>query len=307
MATIGGGDIAVERLVERNRLLEALAENFPGGISMFDRDLNMVLCNARLRQMLEYSDELFADRSPTLEDVFRYNARRGEYGTGDVEDHVAARMGLVRQRRAHVYERTRPNGAVLEVRGVPLEGGGFLTTYVDVTEKRRAEERVAHLAHHDALTDLPNRLLLRDRLAQGLAQVRRGACLALHYLDLDRFKPVNDTFGHAVGDAILQGVAERLRRLTRESDTVARIGGDEFVVMQTGIKDRSGAAMLARRIVAALQLEFDVGGRRIGIGSSIGIAFAPDDGTDPDRLLAKSDSALYAAKAEGRGRFAFAA
>jgi len=175
-----------------------------------------------------------------------------------------------------------------------------------VTEKHRVQEHVAHLAHHDALTDLPNRLLLKDRLTQGLRQVKRGACLALHYLDLDRFKPVNDAFGHAVGDALLKEVAERLLGTVREVDTVARIGGDEFVVMQTGLQNRSGAAKLAGRFLAALERDFDVGGHKIAIGSSIGIAFAPDDGTEPDQLLAKSDNALYIAKSDGRGRFAFA-
>jgi diguanylate cyclase (GGDEF)-like protein len=291
---------------QRSRQLDAVVDNFPGGICMFDRDLNMVVCNRRLKEMLDYPDALFAAGNPTLEELIRYNASRGEYGPGDVEEHVRRRMALVSERRAHEYERVRPNGTVLEVRGTPVEGGGFVTTYADVTEKHRVQEHVAYLAHHDALTDLPNRLLLKDRLTQGLRQVKRGACLALHYLDLDRFKPVNDAFGHAVGDALLKAVAGRLLGTTREVDTVARIGGDEFVVMQTGLQHRSGAARLAGRLLAALQQDFDIHGHRIAIGSSIGIAFAPDDGTDPDQLLAKSDIALYAAKSDGRGRFVFA-
>jgi diguanylate cyclase (GGDEF)-like protein len=293
-------------LLERIRLLEAVADNFPGGLSMFDRNLEMVLCNPRLKELLDYPEDLFAGGNPTLEELFRYNASRGEYGPGDVEEHVRARMGLVRQRVPHVYERTRPCGKVLEVRGVPLEGGGFLTTYHDVTERHRAEERIAHLAHHDLLTDLPNRLLLRDRLGHALAHVKRGARLALHYLDLDRFKPVNDTLGHAVGDALLKAVADRLRAGTREIDTVARIGGDEFVLIQAGIRDRGDAAVLAARLVAAMRQAFEVEGHRISIGATIGIALAPDHGTIADELMAKSDSALYEAKAGGRGRFEFA-
>ena len=306
----GGGflttyvDVTEER--RRRRDLEAVVENFPGGICMFDSDLKMVVFNARLRDMLDYPDELFQHGNPTLEELFRFNARRGEYGPGDVEAHVRHRLKLVRAREPHEYERVRPNGAVLQVRGIPLEGGGFVTTYLDATERHRAEARIAHLAHHDPLTDLPNRLLLRDRLGHALAHVKRGAQLALHYIDLDRFKPVNDTYGHAVGDELLKAVAVRLRNSTREVDTVARIGGDEFLLIQAGVRDRGDAEVLADRLITAIRQEFSIDGHRISIGATIGIAFAPAHGTTPDELMARSDLALYAAKEQGRGRFAFA-
>ncbi len=306
----GGGflttyvDVTEER--RRRRDLEAVVENFPGGICMFDTDLKMVLCNAHLKVMLDYPDDLFGGGGPTLEELFRFNARRGEYGPGDVEAHVRHRLKLVRAREPHEYERVRPNGAVLQVRGIPLEGGGFVTTYLDVTERHRAEARIAHLAHHDPLTDLPNRLLLRDRLGHALAHVKRGAQLALHYIDLDRFKPINDTYGHAVGDEVLKAVADRLRKGTREIDTVARIGGDEFVLIQAGVHDKGDAEVLANRLITAIRQELWVDGNRISIGATIGIAFAPAHGTTADELMARSDLALYAAKEQGRGRFAFA-
>ncbi len=295
----------VEGLQERVRLLEAVFSNFPGGISLFDKNMRMVLCNEQQRKLLDYPDSLFEGGCPTLEDIFRFNASRGEYGPGDIEEHVRHRMDLVREQRAHVFERTRPNGTVLEVRGVPLEGGGFVTTYLDVTEQRRNQALVVHLAHHDSLTDLPNRVLFRDRLQQAFARVRRGEAIALHYLDLDRFKPVNDSFGHAVGDTLLKAAAGRLRAAARDTDTVARLGGDEFVIIQVGIKDPAEAGILAHRVVDAMAAPYHIAGHAIGTGTSIGIALAPSNGADPEDLLKKADQALYQCKADGRGGYRF--
>jgi diguanylate cyclase (GGDEF)-like protein len=298
-------EVLLEGLREQVRLLEAVVANFPGGISLFDRNLQMVLCNEQQKQLLDYPASLFASGYPTLEQIFRFNAERGEYGPGDVEQHVRQRMALVMERRAHVFERTRPNGIVVEVRGVPLEGGGFVTTYLDVTDQRRNQALVAHMAHHDVLTNLPNRLLFRDRLQQAAARVRRGEAMALLYLDLDHFKPVNDSFGHAVGDALLKAVADRMRATARDTDTVARLGGDEFVIIQVGIKQASEAELLARRLAKAVSEPYEIAGHTIVIGTSIGIAIAPHDGTDPEGLLKMADHALYQCKAKGRGSFHF--
>ena len=299
------GDSQLDGLRERIRLLEAVVANFPGGISFFDRDLRMVLCNEQQKRLLDYPAELFESGYPTLEQIFRFNANRGEYGPGNPEEHVRLRMALANEKRPHVLERTRPNGTVLEIRGVPIQGGGFVTTYLDVTEQRRAQALVAHMAHHDALTDLPNRALFRDRLQQSVARARRGEGMALLYLDLDRFKPVNDNLGHAAGDALLKSVAARLRKIARDTDTVARLGGDEFAVIQVGVKDASEATALACRLVMALAAPHHLDGTPITVGASIGIALAPKDGLDPDELLKKADSALYRCKTEGRGSFEF--
>ncbi|MBN8995423.1 MAG: diguanylate cyclase [Rhizobiales bacterium] len=296
-------DIELEALRERVRLLEAVVENFPGGISLFDKDLRLTLCNAEQRRMLDYPDALFAGGPPSLEDIFRFKARSGEYGPGNVEDHVRVRMDLAREHRAHAYERTRPNGTVLEIRGVPLDGGGFLTTYLDVTEQRRVHQMVAHAAHHDPLTGLPNRLLFADRLGQAVARVGRGEMMALLYIDLDRYKPVNDVFGHPVGDELLKEVAHRLRRVKRESDTVARLGGDEFAIVQTGIRAASDASALARRLVHSVAAPYSIDGHAIVIGATVGIAIAPFHGKDPEELLRNADFALYRCKADSRGSF----
>ena len=302
---IGRVSSHVDRLKERIRLLEAVIENFPGGISLFDDDLHMVLCNERQKRMLEYPDELMADGYPTLEQLFRFNAQRGEYGPGDIEMQVRRRMELVLRREPHCYDRTRPNGTIMEVRGVPLAGGGFVTTYLDVTDQRRNQQLVAHMAQHDPLTDLPNRMLFHDRLKTALAQVKRGGMMAVHYLDLDNFKPVNDSFGHQAGDELLVGVASRIRRSVREHDTIARLGGDEFAILQTSIRRPDDAAILAGRLLGALADPFPVSGRDVRVGLSIGIAVAPDDGLTSDDLLIKADSALYHSKSNGRGCFNF--
>ncbi len=295
----------VGSLEERVRLLEAVVDNFPGGLLLLDKDLNVVLCNDQQKRLLEYPDTLFAGGNPKLEDIFRFNALRGEYGPGEVEEHVNMRMERAREKLPHVFERTRPNGTVLEIRGMPLPAGGFVTTYLDVTEQRRQQALIAHLAHHDPLTDLPNRALMLDRLGQALARVRRGDAMALYYLDLDRFKPVNDTYGHAVGDALLVEVAQRFRRATRETDTVARIGGDEFVVLQSGVRYVSDVEVLAQRLVNSLSGRHVIGDHIVEIGVSIGIAIAPVHGYDPDQLLGRADKALYICKGEGGGDYRF--
>lgn len=296
---------SIESLQERVCLLEAVINNFPGGLVLLDKDLNVVLCNEQQKKLLQYPQALFANGNPKLEDIFRFNAERGEYGPGDVEAHVKLRMDLAREKRPHVFERTRPNGTVLEIRGAPLEAGGFVTTYLDVTEQRRQQTLIAHLAHHDPLTGLPNRALMLDRLSQALARVRRGDVLALFYLDLDRFKPVNDTYGHAIGDAILVEVAQRFRNATRETDSVARIGGDEFVVLQSGIRLVSDIEVLAKRLVRTLSAGYKVGDLHVEIGVSVGIAIAPIDGYDPDDLLRKADKALYFCKTQGGSDYCF--
>ena len=293
----------VHALKERIGFLESVIDNFPGGLLLLDKNLNVVLCNEQQKRLLDYPAELFANGNPSLETLFRFNATRGEYGPGDVESLVKWRMDRARERKAHIVERTRPNGVVLEIRGMPLEGGGFVTTYLDVTEQRNQQALIAHLAHHDPLTDLPNRALMLDRLRLALARVRRGEAMALYYLDLDKFKPVNDTYGHAVGDALLVEIAERFRSATRDTDTVARVGGDEFVILQSEVRLVSDVETLACRLLRVLRSPIVIGDCALDIGVSIGIALAPIDGLHEDELLSKADRALYQCKSSGGNNY----
>jgi diguanylate cyclase (GGDEF)-like protein len=186
-----------------------------------------------------------------------------------------------------------------------MEQGGWLITYEDVTERQKAEARVAHLALHDALTDLPNRLLFRERMTAGLAQVeQQGTAMAVLCLDLDDFKTVNDRLGHAVGDKLLCWVADQLQECIGPDDTVARLGGDEFAVLQCGPQPES-AERLAHRLVEIIKRAPPFDGQLAHSGVSIGIAVAPVDGVDAEQLMKCADLALYRAKARGRGCYEF--
>jgi diguanylate cyclase (GGDEF)-like protein/PAS domain S-box-containing protein len=187
---------------------------------------------------------------------------------------------------------------------------GELTHYVgvftDITQRKKSEQRLEHLAHHDALTDLPNRSLYRDRLRQAIKKGQRDShALALLFIDLDRFKEVNDTLGHVAGDQLLVEAARRITACMRNSDTVARLGGDEFTVVLQGVEDRDAAAGIARDVIETLAAPFVLGQEVVSISASIGIALCPEDAEDPDTLTNAADQAMYDAKAMGRNRYSF--
>jgi diguanylate cyclase (GGDEF)-like protein/PAS domain S-box-containing protein len=175
----------------------------------------------------------------------------------------------------------------------------------DLTERHRHEAKIAHMARHDALTDLPNRVLLRERLEPALRSGRRGEKVAVICLDLDRFKAVNDTLGHPIGDALLKQVAKRLLGCVREGDTVARIGGDEFVILQSSSEPWKAAADLAARVIDEISAPYDVNGHHVNIGTSVGIAVPLTDDVTAETLLAQADMALYSSKGSGRGAYTF--
>ena len=183
---------------------------------------------------------------------------------------------------------------------------GVLTTSLDITERKAAEERLSHLAHHDTLTDLPNRALLRTRLRQALARGRRGdRSFALHFIDLDRFKAINDALGHHFGDQVLVAVGERLTRMMAPGDTVARLGGDEFAILQCGVAGPDDAEALAGRIIRDMAVPLVCEGQEVTIGASIGVTIHPRDGAEEDDLLRNADLAMYRAKAAGRDTWRF--
>jgi diguanylate cyclase (GGDEF)-like protein len=205
-----------------------------------------------------------------------------------------------------VYQRMTANGAVLEVHHTPLPDGGAVRTITDITERKRAEQEIVRLAHHDALTGLANRNLLHGRIEQAISRAKRhGEGFAVLCVDLDRFKTVNDTLGHSVGDELLRQLAERLKGCVGDIDTVARVGGDEFVVLQSRASRMDEAGALARRIQQCVGEPYRVAGSHMSIGVSIGIALAPQDGMGVDQLLGNADLALYRAKAGGRNTFCF--
>jgi diguanylate cyclase (GGDEF)-like protein len=197
------------------------------------------------------------------------------------------------------------DGRVILVSSRPMPDGGWVATHQDITEQRRAEAKISHMARHDALTDLPNRLYFHERLDSQLRRVTKAAPMAVLSLDLDDFKAVNDAHGHPFGDRLLTTVADRLRRCVRDTDVVARLGGDEFIVLQGRAGQPFGATMLAQRLIDALSAHYQIDGHEVVVGTSVGIAIAPHDGIDPDQLIRNADMALYRAKSEGRGIYRF--
>ncbi len=419
---------AEESLRVHHDLLHKVIESIPSGVTLFDKALNLVLYNQEVLHLLDLPAALLAEQPCTLENILRFNAERGEYGPGEPEAIIAPMIERARTPGAHHLERTRPNGKTLDIRGVPLTDGGFVTIYTDVserrssaerdqlaqkvffhtpagiiytdeahrilsinpattqitgyepfellghtvfglinlespqtpaglqeqitqrgswrselevtcksgdnipvsiratrvddpqsgapsnyiwiladiTERRQAEERMRHIAQHDALTGLPNRLALLMRLGQLLPESRRHQwSMAVMFIDLDRFKIINDTLGHQVGDEMLREVACRLSAVVRETDYVARLGGDEFVIILPAIAMPADAAIVANKIIASLSTPIQAEGHELHTSPSIGISIFPDDGADGDSILKNADTAMYHAKAAGRNNFQF--
>ncbi len=215
------------------------------------------------------------------------------------------------ERAARTWKHIKANGSLIDVaiysRHLTFENQpAVLLALMDITERKRAEARLAFMAQHDGLTGLPNRILLRQRLDEMLAHTRRsGDNVAVLFLDLDNFKGINDTLGHAVGDKLLKGVTKRLRSSLREEDAVARLGSDEFAIVQSGVERPEDVAFLAKRLIDAISEPYLFDGNTIVSGASIGIAIAPGDGDDAEKLLKNADMALSRAKSEGHGTFSF--
>lgn len=228
------------------------------------------------------------------------------------DDHHAMHVTPGEQQVDMEFRIARQDGSWCWVRGrgtaVPAEDGvvrEWVGVLEDVSERHAAQARIAHMALHDALTGLPNRVEFRNRLEAAIRRARRGDTSSVLYIDLDRFKRVNDTLGHPVGDALLLAVTGRLRMLLRQDDSVARLAGDEFAIIQSRLSSPRDAAELATRVVQTLSEPYDITGHRVGIGASVGIMLVTDDSCDADRLLKYADMALYRAKQEGRGRHSF--
>ncbi|PTM46464.1 bifunctional diguanylate cyclase/phosphodiesterase [Phreatobacter oligotrophus] len=421
----------VTDLVQQRELLKTIIDSFPGGISYIDANLRLRHHNAQFREILELPEDLIDRPVTTLKDIISYNAYRGEYGPGDPEQQIAERLELATRNVPHQFERARPDGRVIAVQGVPVSGGGFVTSYIDVTERKSlydkalrasqeasekaqqlsltlehmaqglvmfgaderlsifnqryvqlfeldpgqvvkgmsafellqlrgdagtfsgepverlialkrnladgeefrttlktrsgrliqsvtspipgggwvtthedvtdraaALERIHHAAHHDALTGLNNRAALKSYVGEALLSDQSFSILMI---DLDRFKAVNDTYGHAVGDEILRQVAERMRRCVLDEDIVARLGGDEFAIIHRSLPQVPMATIaMGHRLLEAVSEPYMVEDRQLLVGASIGIAMAPTHGASADELMRNADAALYKAKADGR-------
>jgi diguanylate cyclase (GGDEF)-like protein len=289
---------------QQRERLEAAVSNMPVGLSMFDDAERLIICNSAYCGMYGLSWEL-ARPGTALADIVEGCTALAPGSSAALGDYRAAisMSSSSNQSVLRLIETSDRRTISYAVRA--MEGGGWIAIHEDVTERRRAEEQIAHMARHDALTDLPNRILFKDRIDEALKRMPRGENVAVISLDLDHFKDINDTLGHPIGDRLLTRVATRLKECVRDADTVARFGGDEFAVVQVGSRQPEAAVALAHRIIDAVSAPYDIDGQRIVIGVSAGLAVAPGDGVEPEVLIKNSDLALYSAKAEDRGTFKF--
>ncbi|HEX9470452.1 MAG TPA: EAL domain-containing protein [Bradyrhizobium sp.] len=294
-----------EDLKIRNFQFDTAINNMSQGLCFFDAAHRLIVCNDRYVDMYDLPRDRVGPGTPLAEIVdLRFAAGSFPAMSRDEYLHWRSNVAISAEPTDSIVELR--NGRTFKIRHRPMPDGGWVATHEDITEQRASEVKIEYMAHHDALTDLANRVLLNERLEQALGRrIHREEMVAVHHLDLDQFKAVNDTFGHPAGDKLLKIVAERLRALVGETDTIARMGGDEFVIVQAPITDPADATALAQLIIGSISEPFDLDGHQAVIGASIGIAVGPGDGLRPDKLLRNADLALYRAKGDGRSTFRF--
>jgi diguanylate cyclase (GGDEF)-like protein len=284
-------------------LLDTALDNMSQGLCMLDADGRVMLFNERYAEMTGLPAASI--KGGFMLDLLKQRKASGNL-IDDPEQYYAKVLSQMREGKPLSRMVEIASGRTLRVLESPVQGGGWIATFEDITDWRTAQAKISHMAHHDALTGLANRTRLIEKLEDALAVLpSRGCAIAVHFIDLDRFKNVNDTLGHDGGDFLLKTVSERLRAVTRAGDMVARLGGDEFVVVQTGINGKDQAEDLARRLISAVTAPVKFKKQAFVATVSVGVALAPADGTNPERLLKSADLALYKAKTDGRNCIRF--
>ena len=300
----------VQNLLERDRTLDTqnarfdvALNNMSQALCMVDQQQRVIVCNSRFLELFELSAGM-VQPGALVADVFGHAAAISRYEREVIDAIYEQQRQLITAGRTGNFFQENAAGQAIAVSHQLMPGNGWVATYEDISERRQAEARIHFMAHHDALTGLPNRLLFEERLGQllkGMRQEDGGA--AVLCLDLDRFKDVNDSLGHPAGDQLLKEVAQRLLGCVRGGDVVARLGGDEFAILQSSACQPEHAEALARRLVKALGAPYIVNATRVVIGTSVGIAITTGNGNDVNHLLKNADIALYKAKANGRGTY----
>ncbi len=292
----------VQKLHEVLEIQKSALDHMSQGLCLYDSQQRLVLCNSQFRDMYQLTNEQVRPGT-SLEQICRYRIQNGIFG----EQHPEA---YIQERTAPVYEssnRTQKlsDGRTILIRRRITHDGGWLTTHEDVTEQCLAEARITYMATHDALTGLANRTLLMQKLKDVLPRVKRGEKVALLWLDLDHFKNVNDAFGHPIGDSLLCEVSRRISAAVRDTDTAARLSGDEFAVLQVQVQEPADCAALARRLISVVSDPYLIEGNLIMVGVSIGIALTSEADCEPEQLMKSADLALYRAKSDGRGTYRY--
>ena len=289
------------RLTLEKLRLDTAVDNMSQGLTLFDQSRRLVICNQRYIEMYRLSADAVKPGC-SFEELIRLRKQAGTIA-GETEEHCERILQQVARGESSVIQAI--DGRSIQITRRVLPDGGWVSTHEDITERRRAEAEIVHLARHDALTGLANRAEFNARLEEACKRVAHtGVAVTVMMIDLDDFKAVNDTLGHPAGDQLLIEVGHRLQATIRDTDVLARLGRDEFAVIQEGATDqREGACTLALQIIDAITRPFNLGGDLASVGTSIGIVMAPEHDVEPEGLLKRADLALYDAKANGRNEF----
>jgi diguanylate cyclase (GGDEF)-like protein len=291
-------------LAEQNLWFDAAINNMGQGLCMFDANRRLIVSNRLYATMYRIPPETIKP-GMLLEEIVALRLSHGNEPIAGDAGYLQRRVDLVENLRDDDDIVELQDGRVISILHRPMAGGGWVSTHQDITEQRRNENRIRHLARHDALTDLANRTVFQERIEDLQGRIARGERIAVLGIDLDYFKNVNDTLGHEAGDELLKLAATRLTECCRDTDLVARMGGDEFAILQVSIGQPESAGILARRVLNAIAEPFDIRGHKFMIGASVGVSVAPFDGTDAKTLIRCADLALYRSKNEGRNAFHF--
>ena len=285
-------------------MASVIFNNIGEGIFVTDKDKNIISVNEAFTAITGF----------TLQDVYRKNADflQSKKNNLKTDDELSQLNGRTNSWQGEVWRRHKTGTdfpswtTVSEVRDANGEVAHYIHVFMDITHFKKTQDHLGFLAYHDQLTKLPNRLLLKDRIDHSLQNaLREGSQSAVLFLDLDRFKGINDTYGHAVGDGLLREVAKRIKNLVRKEDTVSRYAGDEFVVFMENIPDAKNPAKLAQKLIETFNVPVYIKGYRLKISTSVGISLFPQDGNDTDTLIKNADAAMYRAKKEGRNNFQY--
>jgi diguanylate cyclase (GGDEF)-like protein len=295
---------ALAELSAQNLRMDAALNNMAQGLAMFDRNHRLVIANQKFADLYKLEPRLLRPGT-SVRELIEYRVQQGYCGDKTVDEVAQPFLSKIPEEGATQTVTRLADGRFVAVNIEPMLDGGWVTSHQDVTERRQAEAKITHMALHDSLTGLPNRLLMSERLEQALALARKSEFAAIHFLDLDHFKQVNDTLGHGIGDRLLEMVADRLRSLVKPTDTIARMGGDEFALIQQSLSDVGEAKRLAEQVIQSISEPFEIDTFQVVVGTSVGITVAPTDGLSAAELLRNADLALYRAKDDGRGTFRF--
>ena len=294
-----------EAALERaNTWLDAALNNMAQGLCMFDGEQRLRLINRRFCEIFQLWPAMPAIGTP-FQALYDVCTDAGAFTPAERERLLEGRMARIAQGVPYTQVLEMGQGRVISLTHQPMPGGGWVTTYENITERVRAEEKISHMARHDALTGLPNRAVLEQTMEAAVAELEKDGAFAVLFIDLDQFKAVNETLGFPAGDQVLREVAERLSGCLRRSEAAARLGADEFAVVATGLRRPEDAAEVARRVGGAISAPYAVRGQEVVIGACIGIVMAPTDGAATDALLRKAELALARAKQDGRGTVCF--